>query len=404
MTAVLSVGSNLRRPAGAPALAVEVLQPHAVSPVYETAPVGGVEQDDYLNAVLLCALDAAQAWERAQEAEQRAGASGASGGGRAPSTSTSSAPRARAAGLELPHPRAAERAFVLVLVGGRGPLRRAAGARPISDPRGTVDVSSVRRRDDLVSCHDPHPSADPARAGPVRLRTCSPTCGALGVRVTARPAALRAGQHRAARARRGGMAKVVRDRLAHRLDERGRPKGRPLHPDAGRPGAVLAKASSAGGAVLLGIYGGLLAWTLPRRARWPRASRTPPSPPSPPWRASAWSSRRWCSSAPAAGRSEPGLPRVHRMSDTLDDLQHRRAAPAGVRQGGGRQGRRLLLGRREAHARLAGHRRRGRLLRCHHGSITELVHLVRELTGKEPLGDDEPLLRARFLTTSSTES
>jgi hypothetical protein len=31
------------------------------------------------------------------------------------------------------------------------------------------------------------------------------------------------------------------------------------------------------------------------------------------------------------------------------------------------------------------------------GSITEVVHLVRELTGKEPLGDDEPLLRARFL-------
>jgi hypothetical protein len=31
------------------------------------------------------------------------------------------------------------------------------------------------------------------------------------------------------------------------------------------------------------------------------------------------------------------------------------------------------------------------------GSITELVHLVRELTGKDPLGEDEPLLRARFV-------
>ena len=31
------------------------------------------------------------------------------------------------------------------------------------------------------------------------------------------------------------------------------------------------------------------------------------------------------------------------------------------------------------------------------GSITEVVHLVRELMGKDPLGDDEPLLRARFL-------
>jgi hypothetical protein len=31
------------------------------------------------------------------------------------------------------------------------------------------------------------------------------------------------------------------------------------------------------------------------------------------------------------------------------------------------------------------------------GSITETIHLVRELMGKVPLGDDEPLLRARFL-------
>lgn len=31
------------------------------------------------------------------------------------------------------------------------------------------------------------------------------------------------------------------------------------------------------------------------------------------------------------------------------------------------------------------------------GSITEAVHLVRELMGKAPLGEDEPLLRARFI-------
>ena len=31
------------------------------------------------------------------------------------------------------------------------------------------------------------------------------------------------------------------------------------------------------------------------------------------------------------------------------------------------------------------------------GSIAEAVHVVRELAGKAPLGDDEPLLRARFL-------
>ena len=63
-----------------------------------------------------------------------------------------------------------------------------------------------------------------------------------------------------------GMAKVVRDRLNHKLDAQGRPKGRPLHPMQVARAAVLAKASSAGGAVLLGAYGGLLAWTLPRRS------------------------------------------------------------------------------------------------------------------------------------------
>lgn len=67
-----------------------------------------------------------------------------------------------------------------------------------------------------------------------------------------------------------GMAKVVRDRLDYRRDERGRttrpPYPRPLHPMQVARAAVLAKASSAGGAVLLGVYGGLLSWTLPRRA------------------------------------------------------------------------------------------------------------------------------------------
>ena len=62
-----------------------------------------------------------------------------------------------------------------------------------------------------------------------------------------------------------GMAKVVADRLAHRLDRRGRPRGRPLHPMQVARAAVLARASSTTGAVLLGAYGGLFAWTLPRR-------------------------------------------------------------------------------------------------------------------------------------------
>jgi len=73
VTAVLSVGSNLGDRLGHLRLAVEALAPYAVSPVYESAPVGGVEQGDFLNAVLLCELDATAAWTRAQGAEAAAG-------------------------------------------------------------------------------------------------------------------------------------------------------------------------------------------------------------------------------------------------------------------------------------------------------------------------------------------
>lgn len=64
-----------------------------------------------------------------------------------------------------------------------------------------------------------------------------------------------------------GMAKVVRDRLAGRRDARGRPRGRPLHPMQVARAAVLAKASSPTGAVLLGAYVGLLAYVLPDHER-----------------------------------------------------------------------------------------------------------------------------------------
>lgn len=56
------------------------------------------------------------------------------------------------------------------------------------------------------------------------------------------------------------LAKVVRDRVRG-----GRRAGRPMHPLQVARAAVLAKASSTAGALLLGTYTGLLAWTLPRR-------------------------------------------------------------------------------------------------------------------------------------------
>lgn len=63
-----------------------------------------------------------------------------------------------------------------------------------------------------------------------------------------------------------GMAKVVRDRL--RVPGRSPlpPRARPLHPLQVARAAALAKASSPAGALLLGAYAGLLAWTLPREA------------------------------------------------------------------------------------------------------------------------------------------
>ena len=60
------------------------------------------------------------------------------------------------------------------------------------------------------------------------------------------------------------LAKVVRDRVQHRLDARGRPPRRALHPVQVARAAALAKASSLTGAVVLGGYGGLFAWTAPR--------------------------------------------------------------------------------------------------------------------------------------------
>ena len=60
------------------------------------------------------------------------------------------------------------------------------------------------------------------------------------------------------------LAKVVRDRVLHRTGSDGRPPRRPLHPLQVARAAVLAKASSMTGALLLGAYGGLFLWVAPR--------------------------------------------------------------------------------------------------------------------------------------------
>jgi 2-amino-4-hydroxy-6-hydroxymethyldihydropteridine diphosphokinase len=118
--AVLSIGSNLGDRLAHLRSVVAALHPLAISPVYETAPWGGVEQDDYLNAIVLVddpGTDAYGWLARAHELERAAGRTREVRWG--PRTldvdvidvdgSDNADPE-----LTLPHPRAHQRAFVLV--------------------------------------------------------------------------------------------------------------------------------------------------------------------------------------------------------------------------------------------------------------------------------------------------
>lgn len=57
-----------------------------------------------------------------------------------------------------------------------------------------------------------------------------------------------------------GLARVVSDQINHRSRRR-----RGLHPLQVARAVALAKASSAAGALLFGLYAGLFSWTFPRR-------------------------------------------------------------------------------------------------------------------------------------------
>jgi 2-amino-4-hydroxy-6-hydroxymethyldihydropteridine diphosphokinase len=118
--AVLSIGSNLGDRLAHLRGVVAALDPIAVSPVYETAPWGGVEQDDYLNAILVvddAGTDAYGWLERAHRLEQAAGrVRDVRWGPRTLDVDVIDVDGTRSADpvLTLPHPRAHERAFVLV--------------------------------------------------------------------------------------------------------------------------------------------------------------------------------------------------------------------------------------------------------------------------------------------------
>jgi 2-amino-4-hydroxy-6-hydroxymethyldihydropteridine diphosphokinase len=141
MTSVLSLGSNLGNRLANLRLGLDVLEPLKVSRVYETAPWGGVEQDDFLNVVALCPWDAAEAWRRAGLAEKRAGRErNVRWGPRTLDVDVVWADGSDPA-LELPHPRAHERAFVIVPWRDVDPGAELPGHGPIGDL--AVDTSTV---------------------------------------------------------------------------------------------------------------------------------------------------------------------------------------------------------------------------------------------------------------------
>jgi 2-amino-4-hydroxy-6-hydroxymethyldihydropteridine diphosphokinase len=120
--AVLSIGSNQGDPRAHLQAAVDAFRPWllAVSPVYRTPPWGPVPQADYRNAVLIVADPAADGWvwlDRAAAAERACGRTrDVRWGPRTLDVDVIAVDDERGDDprLTLPHPRAAERAFVLV--------------------------------------------------------------------------------------------------------------------------------------------------------------------------------------------------------------------------------------------------------------------------------------------------
>ncbi|GAA4574609.1 2-amino-4-hydroxy-6-hydroxymethyldihydropteridine diphosphokinase [Planotetraspora kaengkrachanensis] len=160
MRVVLSLGSNIGRRADYLQGALDALFDApgltfvAVSPVYETDPVGGPDQDAYLNAVVIAEstlaphalLDRANSIENAfgRERLERWG----------PRTLdvdlimvggvVSDDPA-----LTLPHPRAHERAFVLIPWAQADPAADLPGHGPVSELLAGLDHTGVRLRTDL---------------------------------------------------------------------------------------------------------------------------------------------------------------------------------------------------------------------------------------------------------------
>jgi len=129
-------------------------QVHSVSPVFETDPVGGPEQGQYLNAVAVIKtvlspeqfLAATQQIEHEQNRErnERWGPRTLDIDLLAMDTEVRSTPE-----LELPHPRAHERAFVLLPWSLLDPDFVIPGKNSVAQLLEDLDVEGVRFRKDL---------------------------------------------------------------------------------------------------------------------------------------------------------------------------------------------------------------------------------------------------------------
>src|SRR5258706_1576897 len=203
---VLALGSNLgdrlaNLQAGIDGLAATPgITPTAVSAVFETSPVGGPDQPDYLNAVLLASSDlpAAEILSRCQSAEQARGRERRVRWG--PRTldidiiacgdEISDDPQ-----LTLPHPRAHERAFVLVPWHDADPDASLPGFGPVTGlvarlgtiaGRAGTKADTVRRRSALRLTVRPQTIANLGGGGsqrqptkPWSLLAIAAACGGL---------------------------------------------------------------------------------------------------------------------------------------------------------------------------------------------------------------------------------
>jgi 2-amino-4-hydroxy-6-hydroxymethyldihydropteridine diphosphokinase len=127
----------------------------AVSPVYETKPVGGPEQPNYLNAVVIAqtSMPARAVLERCLSLEDAYGrVRGERWGPRTLDLDliiygdeVSNSP-----GLTLPHPRAHERAFVLAPWHDADPQAQLPGYGPVADLLAALGTAGIARVEGVV--------------------------------------------------------------------------------------------------------------------------------------------------------------------------------------------------------------------------------------------------------------